>query len=270
MISLTDSEFERITGYLKTNYGINLTKKRTLIESRMASTLAEKGFNNYTDYFSAVLQDPTKKEMSLLISKLTTNHTYFLREAEHFNFLASTVLPELERNNHNHEIRIWSAGCSSGEEPYTLAMVIQDYFGMKKQQWNTKILASDISVKVLEKAKNGIYAAEAIQSVPEKWKTKYFSTVDATTVEVKPFIKDEVVFRQINLMDNFAFKGNFDIILCRNVMIYFDTPTKQQLISKFYNNTKQGGYLLIGHAETINRETSQYKYIMPAVYQKKA
>ncbi|SDN19251.1 CheR family methyltransferase [Acetanaerobacterium elongatum] len=268
MVSLSDIEFDRITGYLKTNYGINLTKKRTLIESRMASTLAEKGFTNFTDYFNAVLQDPSKKEMSLLISKLTTNHTYFLREVEHFNYFTSTILPEFERTNRNHEIRIWSAGCSSGEEPYTLAMVIQDYFGTKKQQWNTKILASDISLKVLDKAKSGIYSAESIQNVPEKWKSKYFTAVDANTVEVKPFIKDEVVYRQINLMDNFTFKNSFDIILCRNVMIYFDTPTKQQLISKFYNNTRPGGYLFIGHAETINRESSQYKYLMPAIYQK--
>ncbi|MFA9380524.1 MAG: protein-glutamate O-methyltransferase CheR [Acetanaerobacterium sp.] len=268
MVTLTDIEFEQITSYLKTNYGINLTKKRTLIESRMAATLTEKGFTNYTDYFRAVLQDKTKKEMSLLISKLTTNHTYFFREEEHFRFFQSVLLPELAKTNRDREIRIWSAGCSSGEEPYTLAMVLADYFGMQKPQWNTKILATDISVKVLDKAQKGIYTLESIKNVPEKWKSRYFDQIDEKTVRVKPAIQDEVVFKQLNLMDNFVFGKKFDIVLCRNVMIYFDMPTKQALIDKFHSVTKPGGHLFIGHAETITRETSKYKYVMPAVYLK--
>ncbi len=266
MVTLTDSEFEQIASYLKTNYGINLTKKRTLIESRMASTLNEKGFTNYTDYFREVLSDKTKKEMSLLISKLTTNHTYFLREEEHFRYFQNVLLPELEKNNRDHEIRIWSAGCSSGEEPYTLAMTLADYFGAHKQRWKTKILATDISLKVLDKAQKALYAADSLQNLPEAWKTRYFDRIDDDTYQVKQMIRDEVVFKQLNLMDNFVFAKKFDLILCRNVMIYFDLPTKQALVERFYNVTKPGGHLFIGHAETITREASKYKYIMPAIY----
>ncbi len=268
MIMLTDKEFEHITEYLKKNYGINLTKKKTLIESRMATTLIEKGVTNYTDYFRSVLQDATGKEMSHLISKLTTNHTYFYREEEHFHFFNSTVLPAFEKNNRDNTIRIWSAGCSSGEEPYTLAMVINDFFGLRRNQWNIKIHATDISLKVLEKAQKAVYSVDSLQSIPEKWKTKYFDAYDDKNVQVKQLIRDDVEFKQFNLMDPFLFTKPYDIILCRNVMIYFDIPTKQTLIKKFYDTTKPGGYLLIGHAETIARDTSQYRYIMPAVYQK--
>ncbi len=268
MVTLTDSEFEYISGYLKQNFGINLTKKKTLIESRMASTIAEKGFTSYTDYFQFVLNDKSKKEMSLLISKLTTNHTYFYREEEHFRFFQTVLLPEFEKNNRDREIRIWSAGCSSGEEPYTLAMVIADYFGASKPQWKTKIFATDISLKVLDKAQKGIYTEDSLQNVPTVWKTKYFDPVDEKNYQVKQAIRDEVVFKQLNLMDNFVFAKKFDLILCRNVMIYFDLPTKQKLVEKYYNTTKTGGYLFIGHAETISRESSKFKYIMPAIYYK--
>lgn len=268
MVTLTDLEFEQIAGYLKDNYGINLTKKKTLIESRMASTLAEKGFTNYTDYFKYVKNDTTKKEMSHLISKLTTNHTYFLREEEHFQYFQNILLPEYEKNNSDKEIRIWSAGCSSGEEPYTLAMVIADYFGLNKSQWKTKILATDISLKVLDKAQKAIYPEDSLQNLPAAWKTRYFDRIDEKTYQVKQVIRDEVVFKQLNLMDNFMFAKKFDLILCRNVMIYFDLPTKQKLVEKFYNVTKPGGHLFIGHAETISRDASKYRYIMPAIYHK--
>ncbi len=268
MVTLTDSEFEQISGYLKQDYGINLTKKKTLIESRMASTLGEKGFSNYTDYFQFVLSDKSKKEISLLINKLTTNHTYFYREEEHFRYFQTVLLPEFEKTNRDREIRIWSAGCSSGEEPYTLAMVIADYFGLNKTQWKTKILATDISLKVLDKAQKGIYTEDSLQNLPAAWKTKYFEPVDEKNYQVKQAIRDEVVFKQLNLMDNFVFPKKFDLILCRNVMIYFDLPTKQKLVEKYYNTTKTGGDLFIGHAETITREASKFKYIMPAIYYK--
>lgn len=268
MIMLTPKEFEYISGYLKDNYGINLTKKKTLIESRMASTLAEKGFTTFTDYFRFVLSDSTNKEMSLLISKLTTNHTYFLREEEHFDYFRTTLLPEYEKHNRDHEIRIWSAGCSSGEEPYTLAMVMADYFGTAKPRWRTKVLATDISLKVLDRAQKAIYSEDSLKTIPSVWRTKYFDRVDEKNYQVKQHIRDEVIFKQLNLMDNFAFARKFDLILCRNVMIYFDLPTKQRLIEKFFDVTKPGGNLFIGHAETFSRETSRYRYVMPAVYHK--
>lgn len=215
-----------------------------------------------------VLNDKSGREMSLLLSKLTTNHTYFMREPEHFKFFTETFLPECEQKNKNKSIRIWSAGCSSGEEPYTIAMTLADYFGAKKKEWNTKILATDISLRVLDKAKNAIYSDESLKDVPAMWKNKYFTNIGDGCVEVKQNFKDEVVLKQLNLMSNFVFPQPFDIIWCRNVMIYFDTPTKNALVNKYYKVLKPGGYLFIGHAETIAKDATKFKYVMPAIYKK--
>src|SRR5665647_267060 len=164
-MNLKDSEFRELTGYMKTNYGINLTEKKLLIEGRLSNMVTEKGFSNFSDYLKFVFRDASGDEISVLINKLTTNHTFFMREAEHFKYFNDTVLPYLEANSKTKDLRIWSAGCSSGEEPYIIAMIIADYFGTQRAMWNTKILATDISQKVLEIAKKGIYSGEAVNTI---------------------------------------------------------------------------------------------------------
>lgn len=231
--------------------------------------LTEKGFNNFREYLDHVFNDMTKTELTELINKLTTNHTFFMREANHFEYFKKNILPYLEANVKEKDLRIWSAGCSTGEEPYTLAMIMEDYFQGLGNTWDKKILATDISVNVLEAAERGIYPAQALDNIPPTWKLNYFSKQNSESFRVSEKIKDEVIFRMFNLMDEvFPFKKRFHVIFCRNVMIYFDHRTKMELINKFYSITEPGGYLFIGHSESISREENPYRYIMPAVYRK--
>lgn len=268
MLKLSDKDFIRLTSYIQEQYGINLTKKRTLIEGRLGNMLTERGFADYTAYIDAVFADATGTELVTLVNRLTTNHTYFMREPEHFHYLKSEILPYLERTVTDRDIRIWSAGCSSGEEPYTLAMVIDDYFGSRKPQWDCKILATDISMKVLNKAQEGLYAEASMTDISPAWKQKYFRPKGNGVFEVAPAIRNEIVFRPFNLMEPIVYKKPFDLILCRNVMIYFEAPTKLALVRRFYDATKHGGWLFIGHAESIPRDATKYQYIKPAIYRK--
>ena len=269
MLNLKDSEFRELTGYMKTNYGINLTEKKLLIEGRLSNVVTDKGFSNFSDYLKFVFKDASGNEITNLVNKLTTNHTFFMREAEHFKYFSDIVLPYLQASSRNKDLRIWSAGCSSGEEPYTLAMIISDYFGNEKSIWNTKILATDISQKVLEQAKNGVYSGEAVNTLPKYWMMQYFNKIDNENYQITEEIRNEIIYREFNLMaETFPFKKKFHVIFCRNVMIYFEPKTKMELINKFYDMTESGGYLFIGHSESINKNETEYKYIMPAVYRK--
>lgn len=269
MLSIKDCELKKLVGYIKFNYGINLERKRNLIEGRLSNIIIRKGFNNFEKYMEYVFSDRTGKEMTLLINNLTTNHTFFMREWSHFEYYSKQVLPYIKSSVKDKDLRVWSAGCSSGEEPYTLAMLNQDYFGEQKELWDTKILATDISVKALEKAEKGMYPAEALDNMPPVWRLSYFDKIDKNNYRITEKIKKEVIFRIFNLMDNvFPFKRKFHVIFCRNVMIYFDYETKMELVKKFYEYTEPGGYLFIGHSESISREDTGYRYIIPAVYRK--
>lgn len=267
MIEIKENEFIELTDFIKNNFAINLAQKKNLIEGRLHNLLVEKGFSTYREYLDCVYKDPSKRELTTLINKLTTNHTFFMRESEHFNYFKNTVLPYIA-NVKDRDLRIWSAGCSSGEEPYTLAMIMDEYFGEEKALWDKKILATDISVNVLESAENGIYSAEALEKVAGNWKHNYFNKVDNENYKVSNQIKNEVIFRIFNLKDDFPFKRKFHVIFCRNVMIYFDKKTKERIINKFYDMTERGGYLFIGLSESINREETAYHYIMPSVFRK--
>lgn len=269
MISITDQEFRTLVDFVKKKYGINLEKKRVLIEGRLSNMLRERGLSTFKQYMDILFKDSSGSEMTNLLNKITTNHSYFMREVEHFDYMTSQVLPYLTKNRSNHDIRIWSAGCSAGQEAYTMAMAIDEYFGSQKGAWDTTILATDISMNVLEKAKKAIYTPDVIKDIPAKWRTKYFTPLKDGTFQVCEKIRKEVVFRPFNLMDQFSFKKPYDLIFCRNVMIYFDGPTKEALINKFYNATAPGGFLFIGHSEVINRGDTQYTYIKPAIYQRR-
>lgn len=268
MINIKEKEFMELTRFLKNNYGINLTHKKNLIEGRLNNVLIEKGFSSFKDYLNYVYSDITKTELTTLINKLTTNHTFFMREKEHFDFFKNAVLPYLFSTIKDRDLRIWSAGCSSGEEAYTLAMIMQDYFSEEKGVWDKKILATDISVNVLQAAEKGMYSVEEMAKVSESWKMKYFNFLDNENCAIDQKIKNEVIFRIFNLMDDFPFKRKFHVIFCRNVMIYFDQETKKRLIKKFYDMTEVGGYLFIGLSEALDRNENPYQYVMPSVYRK--
>lgn len=268
MINIKEKEFRELVGFLKNTYGINLIQKRNLIEARLNNVLAEKGFTSFREYLDFVYSDSTRCELTTMINKLTTNHTYFMREPEHFQYFKNKVLPYFHERIKDRDLRVWSAGCSSGEEPYTLAMILEEYFEREKDPWDKKILATDISANVLQKAIEGVYDAEALEKVSEAWKLNYFKKLRNNRFMVTDELKNEVIFRMFNLMDEFPFRKKFHTIFCRNVMIYFDKETKEKLVKKFYDMTEWGGYLFIGLSESINRAEVPYEYIMPSVYRK--
>jgi chemotaxis protein methyltransferase CheR len=263
-------EFSELVCFIKQRYGINLLQKRSLVYGRLSHYIEQSGFTSFSDYFSYVKSDYTGKAGVILVNKLTTNHTYFLREPEHFQFMERVVLPYLAATEKvKKDLRIWSAGCSTGEEPYTLAMMIDCYFGMEKHKWDAKILATDISTSALEKAQKAIYPDQQLQRLPKRWRTQYFHKIDVESSVLKETIRREVIFRRFNLMNEiFPFKKKFHLILCRNVMIYFDEKTKGELINRLYEHTEPGGYLFIGHSESVNRAKSKYQFVTPAIYRK--
>jgi chemotaxis protein methyltransferase CheR len=275
VITITDKEFFALADYIKHNYGIHLKKeKQALVTGRLHNVLLENNFKSFSEYFNYIVSDKSGEAAATLVNKITTNHTFFMREEEHFDYLQNVVLPYLTQSVTDKDLRIWSAGCSSGEEPYTIAMILDDYFGRDKIWWDTKVLATDISSNVLEEARKGQYSNEDIAHLPPQWRQKYFNCIlsgsdSKECAELCQKIRNEVIFRKFNLMESvFPFKRKFHVIFCRNVMIYFDNETKKRLVDKLYDLTEDGGFLFIGHSESLNREQTRYKYIMPALYRK--
>lgn len=270
MLAITDKEFRLLAEFIKSNYGIHMKEqKKTLLMSRLHIIIEEMGFNSFTQYYDYITTNKSTDAITAFVDKITTNHTYFMREPEHFLYLKEHVLPEIVPKIKNKDFRMWCAASSTGEEPYTLAMILDEYFGKEKALWDTKILATDISTNVLETAKKGIYSTEAISSLEKNWKLQYVKKIDIENSIITDKIRNEVIFRKFNLMEpEFPFRKKFHVIFCRNVMIYFDQSTKDQLVEKLYNCLEDGGYLFIGHSESINRQISKFNYIKPAVYQK--
>lgn len=270
MIGITDKEFNQLADFIHKNYGIHLKKeKQTLITGRLHKVLSELGMKSFTEYYDYLVKDKSGVGLAVLVDKITTNHTFFMREAEHFAYLKDQVLPFWKSNIKNHDLRIWCAASSTGEEPYTLAMILSDFFESESNLWDTKLLATDISQTALNAAKLGVYSNERLQDLPLYWRTKYFIKHDPLNMRVNDQLKRQVIYRRFNLVDDvFPFKSKMHVIFCRNVMIYFDQKTKDTLVRKLYDLLEPGGYLFIGHSESLNRETTPFKYVKPAVYRK--
>ncbi|AWG42445.1 chemotaxis protein CheR [Candidatus Borreliella tachyglossi] len=271
-ISINREELNRIIKIVYNNFGINLSeKKKLLIESRLSSTIKAKNFSNFTEYINYLENNSSQIPLIELVDKISTNHTYFFREPNHFEFLEKKFLPKILSQMSKleaGEIRIWSAGCSSGEEPYTIAMILNEYITNSKIYLNTKILATDISITVLNEASQGIYPGDRVKTLPKHLKIKYLNPLKSDKFEVKDILKKMVQFKKLNLMDEyFPFKKKFDLIFCRNVMIYFDEDTRNKLAEKFNKYLKDDSYLFIGHSETI-RGSKNFEYVMPATYKK--
>lgn len=269
MLTINDSAFQRLVKFVHENYGIDLSKKRQLITGRLSNTIVSMGFHTFEDYVEYLITKGKPEDRELMLNKLTTNYTYFMREEAHFKLFSETILPYLEQTKKDRVLSIWSAGCSSGEEPYTISMILKEYFGAKAGMWDTRVLATDISQNVLRSAVNAVYEEDSLKELSPAWKKKYFRPGSVPgTYHVSPDIRNNVIFRTFNLMDPIKFRLKFDVIFCRNVMIYFDQDTKEQLVNRFYNATNDGGYLLIGHSEGLNKATTPYKYLKPATYRK--
>ena len=269
MISLSEADFHRMYVYIQKHYGIDLSKKKQLIVSRLSNTLAKMGYTDFTRYVDDLVSSRRPEMVTDMLNKLTTNYTYFMREEEHFNYLYQTVLPDLAKKHaHDKVLSIWSAGCSSGEEPYTISMYLKDFFGCQASAWDTRILATDIAQSLRDTAQHPSYHEESLARVPSSWKHKYFVKNGSGSYTIAPVIRENVIFRPFNLMDSIQFKRPFDIIFCRNVMIYFDMPTKDALVRRFFQATVPGGYLFIGHSESLSKENCPYNYIVPAIYRR--
>ncbi len=270
---LSDNEFEMIRELVYTRFGINLTKqKHSLVMGRLNSVLRRGGFTSFKQYFDSVLNDKSGEALSTLIDRISTNHTFFFRENDHFNYLREVVLPEIvgrKRVTGQRDFRIWVAGCSSGEESYTIAMVLSEYFGNEINSWDVGVLATDISDTALSKAVNGIYEAENVEKMPKNYRAKYFTKNKDDTYTVKDTLRKMILHRKLNLMrEQYPFKRRFSVIFCRNVMIYFDRPTRERLIYRYHKYMEQGAYLFIGHSESLGRTGIPFNYIKPAVYKK--
>ncbi len=273
---LSDKEFELFRGLIYDTCGISLTlSKKELVKSRLTKRLSETGTNTFNEYYNFVTQtDRTGRELVHLIDNISTNKTDFFREKKHFDYLNKTLMPALissKWKSNNRKLRIWCAASSSGEEPYTLAMTVFNHI-KPDSGWDIKILATDISTRILRKAIDGQYKKELLSDVPPEITSAHFSKVRVGNTNcyiAKDHLKEIITFRRFNLMtEKFPFKYPFDFIFCRNVMIYFDPETQEQLVAKFYNCLPQNGHLFIGHSETLSKGKSAFKYIQPAVYQK--
>ncbi len=273
MMAISDSEFKHIRDLIYKRFGINLTEqKRSLLVGRLQKLMRQLQLHSFADYFRYLENDKTEASLSELVDLISTNHTYFNREKEHFTYFSETALPavieKLKRENRK-DLRIWCAGCSSGEEPYTLLMLMMEYLGNDYKSWDAGILATDISDKALTVARRGAYATDRVMQLPNPLRNKYFAPAGAGEMQVIDKVKNEVTFRRFNLMNTtFPFKKPFQMIFCRNVMIYFDQVTRDALVSRYHRHTEKDGYLFIGHSETLGRDQSIYRYIQPALYQK--
>lgn len=267
---MTETEFLRICHFIKSRYGIDMIRKKEIVQGRLDNYIRTNGFTDYSGYMNAVESDITGRMEKELVNILTTNHTFFMRESEHLDYLRQVVLPQLKvQEARKKDLCIWCGASSTGQEPYMLAMLLKDYFGLEHSQWDTKVLATDISTEVLRHASAGIYDKEQIEPLPDTWKRRFLKAMDGgERYEIAKEIKDEVLFRQFNLMDPFPFKRKMHIVFLRNVMIYFDKPTKQELIRKVYEVMEPGGYLFIGRTETIDRSDVPFQLIQPSIFRK--
>lgn len=273
MMTMSDSEFQLLRNLVYTRVGINLTeRKRSMLIGRLQKLLRTSGFKTFQEYYDYLVNDPGPGAMTELVNRVTTNYSFFYRGKSHFEFFSQRAFPEILeslRKRNSRDIRIWAAGCSTGEEPYMIIMLMMEYLGREYGLWDAGVLATDISAKALRFAHEAVYPEDRVKEMPLPLKKKYLTVRKDGQVAVKDAVRREVVFRKFNLKnETFPFKKPFQIIFCRNVMIYFDRQTRDKLLQQFSALTDPGGYLFIGHSETLGREQDLYRYIMPAVYQK--
>ncbi len=272
-VDLTDKEFEKISRLVYDQCGIHLTDgKKELVKARLGKRIRTGQFKSFRDYYQYVLNDLSGQELVCLLDSISTNFTFFFREQKHFDYLKSEYLPELmeRKREDGRRLRFWSAGCSSGEEAYSIAMTVLEVIE-KPMLWDISILATDISTRVLKRAETGIFHQERVQSLPSGLVKKYFLKGEGNWqdyVKIKDYVKQFVRFERVNFKEPFHFKEPFDCIFCRNVMIYFDKKTQTDLVNRFYDCLEKAGVLLIGHSESLTGIRHMFSYSRPAVYRK--
>jgi len=269
---LTTTQFQSISNLVKGLCGINLHNgKMALVKARLNKRLRVLGLKDFGQYLDRVRDDADGSETRVMLDALSTNLTYFFREPRHFEIFKSSVVPALRaRHKQDRRLRIWSAGCSSGEEPYSIAMILKEAVD-DLPLWDVGILATDISLQMLRIAITGIYNPERLRQAPSRVIMDNFTCISEPGqggYRINDSLRRLVHFARLNLMDPWPMKGPFDAIFCRNVMIYFDKPTQQRLIERFWRQLAPGGTLFIGHSESLAGVRHKFKYVQPTVYEK--
>jgi chemotaxis protein methyltransferase CheR len=274
--SMSLQDFHRLSQFIYTQYGIKMSPlKKTMLESRLQKRLHALNFSSYRHYCDYLFSSEGQTcELIPLVNTVTTNKTDFFREATHFDFITNQVLPFLNtspRTNSN-PVRVWSAGCSTGEEPYTIAMVINEYRETQAPTMAYAIMGTDLSTQVLQHAVNAVYTEERTAEIPLFLKRKYFlrsKNHDQRTVRLVPELRQRVSFQSLNFMaDRYELPGSFDVIFCRNVLIYFDRPTQEKVINRLCIKLKMGGYFFLGHSESITDMQVPLEQVRPTIFRK--
>jgi chemotaxis protein methyltransferase CheR len=264
---LQPEQFTKISQLIYRLCGITMRPgKEGLVKARLMKRLVVLDLESFADYLAYVEGDTSGRELVTMIDVLTTNKTSFFREPQHFTYLRQHMVPQWRQNR--HPIRCWSAGCSSGEEPYSLAMVLREELP-ETDRWDIRILATDISTRILATARQAVYTQETLSDVPAQLLHKYLALVrrePTPTYQVNETIRGMVRLTRLNLMHKWPMRGPFDAIFCRNVMIYFDKPTQEWLVQRFWTLLRPGGHLFIGHAESLSAASHHFRYVQPAVY----
>jgi chemotaxis protein methyltransferase CheR len=267
---LAADEFAQIAAMLRQETGISLVESKTdLVQGRLARRLRALGLGSFAEYLEIVRDPEATDERRQMINALTTNLTSFFRETHHFDYLGDTILPEIARDRQSgaSRLRIWSAGCSSGEEAYSIAMTVCAKLP-EWQRWDARILATDIDTNMVAAGRAGEYEASRAETVPESYRKRFLLRPVNGTVQVADGLRDLVAFRQLNLLGSWPMRGRFNVIFCRNVVIYFDKPTQRTLFDRFADILTPNGWLIVGHSETLFRLSDRFKNLSRTIYRK--
>jgi chemotaxis protein methyltransferase CheR len=266
-IKLKKAQFERISQLVGQLAGINLHPgKQELVRARLAKRLRALGLKSFDAYMEYLDHDHPEGEVVAMIEAMTTNKTSFFREPQHFHYLRRQIVPGLR----NRKIRVWSAGCSSGEEPYSTAILLEEAI-QDHALWDIEILATDLSSPMIAHARKGVYGTNHLRDVPPLLISKYFTCIETRPVrryQVVELLRRRVHFARLNLMGEWPMRGPFDVIFCRNVMIYFDKVVQEQLVDRYWKLLKPGGHLFVGHSESLAGSPHKFRYVQPAIYVK--
>lgn len=271
-LELSEKDYTDFSSLIYEKCGIYLHKgKRELLRARLAKVLRKHDFASVREYYTHLVSDQTGKELIRLLDSISTNLTFFFREPKHFDFLSSVAVPKLidpGRNGGRKRLNVWCAGCSSGEEAYSIAITLLEALPSTLAP-EVSILATDISTRMLSAASRGVYSEEKVEKISYEWKRRYFQKGIKSWegyYRVKPCLRQVIEFKRFNLVEPFSFGASFDIVFCRNVMIYFDKPTQERLVNRFAGVLSKEGYFLIGHSESLTGIEHPFRYVQPSIY----
>lgn len=264
VLKLRTGQFRTVQKMVHDYCGIFMQESKiALVQSRLMKRVRVLGLSGFEEYLNYLTSDKSGEEFLSMIDVLTTNKTSFFREAQHFDYINQNIIPEMK----GREVKWWSAGCSSGQEPVTCAINLLE--GRAASKWESvKILATDLARDMISEAKQAVYPLAKMQDVPPAILEKYFIPVDLQHVQVSPEVLDMITYGRLNLMESWPLRGPFQLIMCRNVMIYFNRQTQKEIVNKFFRLLEPGGYLFLGHSESISPENKGFINVAPAVYQK--